>query len=95
MHQIMTPLSCFNKLETYLDTLNDQLVLVSCDFNTVITSNHTLDKRNGRSDKNKRTSDKVNELIQTFNLCDVSDYLIRNGNYLHGILILTRPYSAD
>ena len=61
----------FNTLETYLDTFNDQLLLVVGDFNTVI--NHNLDKLNGRSDTNKHTSDKVNELIQTFDLhvCDV------------------------
>ena len=53
----------FNTLETNLDTFNDQLLLVGGDFNTVI--NHSLDKLNGRNDTNKRTSDKVNEIIET------------------------------
>ena len=68
MHQIMT-ISIFNTLETNLDSLNDQLLLVGGDFNTVI--NHSLDKLNGRNNTNKRTSDKVNEIIETFELCDV------------------------
>jgi len=65
----MTTSSFFNTLETYLYTFNDQLLLVGGDLNTVI--NHNLDKLNGRSDTNKRTSEKVNELIQTSDLCDV------------------------
>jgi len=68
MHQIMT-ISIFNTLETNLDSLNDQLLLVGGDFNTVI--NHSLDKLNGRNNTNKRTTDKVNEIIETFELCDV------------------------
>ena len=59
----------FNTLETNIDPFNDQLILVGGDFNTVI--NHSLDKLNGRNDTNKRTSNKVNELIETFDLCDV------------------------
>jgi len=56
-------------LETNLETFNDQTLLVGGDFNTVI--NNSLDKLNGRNDTNKRTSNKVNELIETFDLCDV------------------------
>jgi len=64
MHQIMTIFNfLIQSLETNLDTFNDQLLLVGGDFNTVI--NHSLDKLNGRNDTNKRTSDKVNEIIET------------------------------
>lgn len=59
----------FNILETNLDKFSDEILLVGGDFNTVI--NHSLDKLNGKSDTNKRTSKKVNELIDTFDLCDV------------------------
>jgi len=62
-----------NTLETNLDTCNDHLLLIGGDFNTVI--NHSLDKLNGRNDTNIRTSDKVNEIIETFELCDVFSLL--------------------
>ena len=59
----------FNILETNLETFSDQTLLVGGDFNTVI--NHSLDKLNGRTDTNQRTSDKVNAFIETVDLCDV------------------------
>jgi len=52
-------------LETNLETLNDQTLLVGGDFN------HSLDTLNGKTNTNKQTSDKVNALIETFDLCDV------------------------
>jgi len=55
----------FKILETNLETLNDQTLLVGGDFN------HSLDTLNDRTNTNKQTSDKVNALIETFDLCDV------------------------
>jgi exonuclease III len=47
----------FNILETNLDRFNDEMLPVGGDFHTVI--NHSLDKLNGKSDTNKRTSKRL------------------------------------
>ena len=59
----------FDTLESNLKQYEDQTLMIGGDSNTVL--DYHLDKLNGRNDTNKRTSLKVNQMIETYDLCDV------------------------
>ena len=59
----------FEKLNSYISQRNDQNFIIGGDFNTVL--NASLDKRNGRTDTNKKCRNKITQMMQNNDLIDI------------------------
>ena len=57
----------FEKLNEIVDI--EKNIIIGGDFNTVLNTN--IDKRNGRKDTNKKCRNKINKIIENYNIVDI------------------------